>query len=296
MDNLTLNNGVVMPALGFSVFQNPPEETRASVATALESGYRHIAAAAAYFSERQVGEAIAASGIARDELFLQTSLWISDYGRDKTLRGFEKSTRKLGVDRLDLVLLHQPLTSVFDRTIEAWHVLEQLLAEGRVRAIGVSNFMPGDLKALLAAASVVPAVNQIELHPYFSQPEVQALNAEHGIITQAWSPIGGVTFYPGWAGSPHHSSALADPVIVGIAEAHGRTPAQVMLRWHLQQGRSAIPKSANPGRIAENLDVFGFTLTATELAALDALDTGVRGGPDPAAITLDTFKGEIPEE
>jgi 2,5-diketo-D-gluconate reductase A len=296
MDNLTLNNGVVMPALGFSVFQNPPEETRASVASALESGYRHIAAAAAYLSERQVGAAIAASGVARDELFLQTSLWITDYGRDETPRGLAKSLRKLGVDRLDLVLLHQPLTSSFDRTLAAWHALEKLHADGLVRAIGVSNFMPGDLRKLLAEAAVTPAVNQIELHPYFTQPEVRALNADHGIITQAWSPIGGVTFYPGWAKSTKHTSALEDPTINTIAKGYGKTPAQVMLRWHLQRGRSAIPKSANPGRIAENLDVFGFALTPAELAALDALDTGVRGGPDPAEITLDTFKGEIPEE
>ncbi|GAB3255438.1 aldo/keto reductase [Kineosporia babensis] len=295
MNNLTLNNGVTMPALGFSVFQNPPAETRASVESALAAGYRQITTAAAYFSEPQVGEAIAASGIGRDDLFLQTSLWISDYGYEETLHGFDKSARKLGVEQIDLVLLHQPLPSAFERTLEAYRALETLLADGRVRAIGVSNFMVDALNMLLEKVNVVPAVNQIELHPFFTQPGVQKLNAEHGILTQAWSPIGGVTFYPGWAGSTNHPSALTDPTLVAIAESHGRTTAQVMLRWHLQQGRSAIPKSANPGRIAENLDVFGFELTAGELATIDALDTGVRGGPDPALITLDTFKGDIPE-
>ncbi len=295
MDTLTLNNGVPMPALGFSVFQNPPAETQAAVETALAAGYRHLVAAAAYFSEPQVGAAIAASAVPRAELFLQTSLWISDYGYDRTLHGFDKSARKLGVDHIDLVLLHQPLPTAFDRTREAYRALETLLADGRVRAIGVSNFTPDTLDALLDTATVVPAVNQIEVHPYFRQPDTQKAGAERGIVTQAWSPIGGVTFYPGWAGSTNHSSVLADPVIGAIAAAHDRTPAQVMLRWHLQQGRSAIPKSADPARIRENLDVFGFVLTAAELNAIDALDTGVRGGPDPALITLDTFQGEIPE-
>src|SRR4051812_4959387 len=242
MDILTLNSGVTMPALGFSVFQNPPAETQAAVETALEVGYRHVVAAAAYFSEPQVGAAIAASGVPRDELFLQTSLWISDYGYEPTLHGFDKSARKLGVDHIDLVLLHQPLPSAFDRTLEAYRALETLLADGRVRAIGVSNFMTDTLTALLDKVTVVPAVNQIEVHPYFAQRAVQSAGAEHGIVTQAWSPIGGVTFYPGWAGSTNHTSALTDPVLTAIARAHGRTPAQVMLRWHLQQGRSAIPK------------------------------------------------------
>ncbi|MDQ0372722.1 aldo/keto reductase [Cellulomonas humilata] len=288
---LTLNNGTEMPALGFGVFQTPPDETADAVATALAAGYRHIDTAAAYLNERGVGDGLRRSGVARSEVFLETKVWISDYGYDATLHAFDKSVGKLGVDQLDLLILHQPLPSRFDLTVEAYRALETLLADGRVRAIGVSNFMPEHLGQLLETASVVPAVNQVEVHPYFSQPDVLATNAEHGILTQAWSPIGGITFYrEGYGGS-----TLDDPTITGIADAHGRSPAQVMLRWHLQQGRSAIPKSTHPTRIAENLDVFGFELSELELAAITALDRGVRGGPDPAAITLETFGREIPE-
>lgn len=204
-----------------------------------------------------------------------------------------KAAGKLGVDRIDLLLLHQPAPDRFERTIAAYRALETLLADGRVRAIGVSNFMPHHLERLLAETEVVPAVNQIELHPYFSQPAVQAADAANGILTQAWSPIGGITFYPGWG--EDRRNVMQDPVIAAIAEAHGRTPAHVMLRWHLQQGRSAIPKSVNPARIAENFDVFGFELTAGELARIDALDTGVRNGPDPDVARPERFAMPIPE-
>jgi diketogulonate reductase-like aldo/keto reductase len=288
---LTLNNGVEMPALGFGVFQTPPDETRTAVDAALSAGYRHIDTAAAYGNERQVGEAVAASGRDPAEVFLETKIWISDYGYDETLHGFDKSAGKLGVDRIDLLILHQALPSEFGRTIEAYRALETLYADGKVRAIGVSNFMVEHLTALLDKAAVVPAVNQIEVHPYFTQPEVRALGAEHGILTQAWSPIGGITFYRDSA----HTSTLQDPVIGDIAAKHGKSPAQVMLRWHLQQGRSAIPKSTNPRRIAENLAVFDFQLTDDELAAIDGLDTGKRGGPEPDAITLAAFGRSIPE-
>ena len=212
-------------------------------------------------------------------MFIETKVWVSDFGYDETLHALEKATGKLGVDQLDLLILHQPAPDRFEKTIAAYKALETLLADGRVRAIGVSNFMPHHLKHLLDATDVVPAVNQIELHPYFSQPDVQAADAEHGILTQAWSPIGGITFYPGWG--EDRKNVMEDPAIAAIAAAHGKTPAQVMLRWHLQQGRSAIPKSTNPARIAENFDVFDFELTADELASIDALDTGVRNGPDP---------------
>jgi diketogulonate reductase-like aldo/keto reductase len=288
---LTLNNGVDMPALGFGVFQTPPDETRTAVEAALSAGYRHIDTAAAYGNERGVGDAVAASGIDRSEVFLETKIWISDYGYEQTLHGFEKSARKLGVDRIDLLILHQALPSDFDRTLQAYRALETLLADGRVRAVGVSNFMVDHLTTLLKEATVVPAVNQIEVHPYFAQREVQDFGAQHGILTQAWSPIGGITFYR----DGEHTSTLRDPVITEIAAAHGRTPAQVMLRWHLQQGRSAIPKSTRPARIAENIDVFGFDLTGEQLAAIDALDTGKRGGPEPAAVALETFHRDIPE-
>jgi diketogulonate reductase-like aldo/keto reductase len=287
---LELNNGVTMPALGFGVFQTPPDETVTAVETALRTGYRHIDTAAAYLNEREVGEAIRRSALPRDEVFIETKVWISDYGYDETLHAFDKSAGKLGVDTLDLLILHQPMPVHFDRTIAAYRALETLLADGRVRAIGVSNFMPDHLETLLDATTVVPAVNQVELHPYFAQPEVQAADAAHGILTQAWSPIGGITFYRGGA-----AGTLADPVIGGIADAHGKSPAQVMLRWHLQQGRSAIPKSVRTERIAENFDVFDFELAPAELAAIDGLDTGERGGPDPASITPETFARTIPE-
>jgi len=288
---LTLNNGVDMPAIGLGVFQTPPDETRDAVSAALSTGYRHIDTAAAYGNEREVGEAIRASGIDRGDVFVETKIWISDYGYDETLHGFDKSAGKLGIDQIDLLILHQALPSAFDKTLEAYRALETLLADGKVRAIGVSNFMVEHLDRLLDVAEVVPAVNQIELHPYFQQREVQAADAARGILTQAWSPIGGITFYR----DGQHTSTLADPTVRQLAEAHSKSPAQVMLRWHLQQGRSVIPKSTKATRIAENFDVFDFDLSADELAALDALDTGKRGGPEPADITLESFGREIPE-
>ncbi|MGW4480518.1 aldo/keto reductase [Rhodococcus triatomae] len=289
--NLTLNNGVVLPALGFGVFQTPPDETIDAVAAALRTGYRHIDTAAAYGNEREVGEAIRRSGLDRADIFVETKVWISDYGYDATLHAFDKSAAKLGVEQLDLLILHQPLPTRFDLTVEAYRALETLLADGRVRAIGVSNFMPGHLDELLGSASVVPAVNQIEVHPYFRQSDVIAADDEHGILTQAWSPIGGITYYR----EGYRGSTLDDPTLLGIARAHGVTAARVMLRWHLQQGRSAIPKSVNAHRIAENFAVTGFELDESELAAIDALDTGVRGGPEPADVTLDRFGIAIPE-
>jgi diketogulonate reductase-like aldo/keto reductase len=291
MDMLTLNNGVTLPALGLGVFQTPPDETRDAVTAALVDGYRHIDTAAAYGNEAQVGEAVHASDLDRSEIFLETKIWISDFGYDETLHGFEKSAKKLGVDQIDLLILHQALPSDFEKTIGAYKALEQLLADGKVRAIGVSNFMVEHLTRLLEATSVVPAVNQIEVHPYFQQREVQDFDREHGILTQAWSPIGGITFYR----DSGHTNALQDPTIGGIAEQHGKSPAQVMLRWGLQQGRSVIPKSTKPERIAQNLDVFDFALSDDELAAIDGLETGVRGGPEPEAVTLATFGRDIPE-
>lgn len=291
MQTLTLNNDVTMPALGLGVFQTPPDETRDAVRAALDTGYRHIDTAAAYGNEHEVGEAVRDSGIDRSEIFLETKIWISDYGYDETLHGFEKSARKLGVDQIDLLILHQALPSAFDRTVGAYRALETLLEQGKVRAIGVSNFMVDHLERLLAETTVVPAVNQIELHPYFIQQAVQDADAKHGILTQAWSPIGGITFYR----DSGHPSALENPVITGLAAKHGKSPAQVMLRWGLQQGRSVIPKSTKPRRIAENFDVFDFDLSQDELDALDALDTGRRGGPEPDAVTLEEFGREIPE-
>jgi diketogulonate reductase-like aldo/keto reductase len=250
VETITLNNGVELPALGFGLFQTPPDETRDAVRAALDAGYRHVDTAAAYGNERELGDALTASEVDRCEVFLETKIWISDYGYDETLLG-----------------------------------------DGKVRAIGVSNFIVDHLTALLDRATVIPAVNQIEAHPYFAQPDVQAFGAERGILTQAWSPIGGITFYR----DGDHPSTLDDPVIGDIAKAHAKTPAQVMLRWGLQHGRSVIPKSTKPSRIAQNIDVFDFELSTDELAAIDGLDTGHRGGPDPQAITLEAFGREIPE-
>jgi len=289
--NITLNNGVAMPALGFGAFQTPPDDTQVAVAEALKVGYRHIDTAAAYANERGVGEALRQSGLARSEVFLETKIWISDYGYDETLHSFNKSAGKLGVDQIDLLILHQPLPSAFERTLGAYRALEKLLADGKVRAIGISNFMAEHLERFLPEVDVMPAVNQIEVHPYFQQPELQELHAKHGIVTQAWAPIGGITFYrPGFS-----RSTLEDPVILGIAGAHNKSAAQVMLRWGLQQGRSVIPKSVNPARIAENFNVFDFVLTTDQLAAIDALNTNERGGPVPDTITLETFNRDIPE-
>jgi 2,5-diketo-D-gluconate reductase A len=289
---ITLNNGVELPALGFGVFQTPPDVTQKAVEEALRVGYRMVDTAASYGNEREVGAAIAASGIARSQLFLQTKVWVSDYSYDRALHAFDVSTRKLGVDTIDLYFLHQPLPQAFDLTVDAYRALERLLADGRVRAIGVSNLSVAHLDRFLPEVEVVPAVNQVEVHPYYGQPALRARHHALGIVTQAWSPLGGVYVYrPG----EDPKNALQDPVVTGIAGAHGKTPAQVLLRWHIDSSRSAIPKSVRPARISENLDVFDFSLTAEEIAAIDALDTGVRGGPDQDAIDFRTFDRTIPE-
>jgi 2,5-diketo-D-gluconate reductase A len=293
MDSLTLNNGVHIPPIGLGVFQSAPEETAHAVEAALGAGYRHIDTAAGYGNEREVGEGIRRSGLDRVDVFIETKVWVSDYGYDETLHAFDKSATKLGVSQIDLLILHQPMPQHFERTVEAYRALEQLLADGRVRAIGVSNFMPHHLAALRERSAVVPAVNQVELPPYFTQPGVQAADKRLGTLTQAWSPIGGITFYPGWG--EERASVLEDQTIGQIARTHGKTPAQVMLRWHLQRGRSVIPKSTNAERIAQNIDVFDFNLTDDELAAVDALDRGVRGGPDPDEVDPSTWDLEIPE-
>ena len=287
---ISLNNGVALPVLGLGVFQSPPAETVDAVEAAIAVGYRLIDTAAAYGNEREVGEGIRRSGVSRDEMFIETKVWISDYGYDATLHAFDKSAKKLGVEHIDLLLLHQPLPSAFDRTHEAYRALETLLGNGRVRAIGVSNFMPEYLERLLDQATVVPAVNQIEVHPYFQQSALQRMHAEHGIVTQAWSPIGGITSYRGM-----DKRSFDDPTLLEIARTHSKSAAQVMLRWHLQQGRSAIPKSVKRERIAENFAVFDFELTRDQLASIDALEMGVRGGPEPESITLEAFGRPIPE-
>jgi 2,5-diketo-D-gluconate reductase A len=263
----TLAEGVAIPQLGFGVFQVPPRQTRAVVEHALEAGYRHVDTAAAYGNEEGVGQALAASGIARDELFVTTKLWNAHHAYDDALRAFEVSMGKLGLDVLDLYLIHWPLPRQ-DRYVEAWRALERLRAEGRVRAIGVSNFQPAHLRRLLDETEIVPAVNQVELHPYFQQWDLRDFHARHGIVTEAWSPLA-------------QGAVLDDPAITDIARAHGKTPAQVVLRWHLQLGNVVIPKSVTPRRIEENLDVFDFELGERELEEIEHVDRGERTGPDP---------------
>lgn len=265
---ITLNNGVRMPQLGFGVFQVPNGETQAAVATALEVGYRSIDTAAVYGNEQGVGQAIATSGVARGELFITSKVWNADQGHDETLRAFDASLAKLGLEQLDLYLIHWP-TPDRDRYVATWKALERLAAEGRIRAIGVSNFEPEHLDRLVAEGSVVPAVNQVELHPALQNRRVVAADDRLGIATEAWSPLA-------------QGAVLDDPAITTIAAAHGRTPAQVVLRWHLQQGRIVIPKSVTPARIAENFDVFGFSLAKSELDAIDGLERDGRTGPHPA--------------
>ncbi len=269
--NITLNTGAPMPQLGFGVFQVPPDETERAVSLALEAGYRSIDTAAAYRNEAGVAAAIAASGLARDELFLTTKLWNADQGRERALAAFDRSLDELGVEEVDLYLIHWPLPSA-NRYVETWRALEEVLASGRARAIGVSNFQIEHLQRLLDETEVVPAVNQIELHPRLQQAPLRAFHARHEIVTEAWSPLA------------QGGALLEDPTIVSIAGEHGRTPAQVVLRWHLQLGNVVIPKSVTPARIAENLDVFGLALSDDEMAAIGALDAGARIGPDP-----DTF-------
>lgn len=285
---LTLNDGVEMPALGLGVYRSSPEDTTRAVSAALACGYRLIDTAAAYGNEAQVGEAIRRSEVARRDVFVTTKLWISDYGYDKALHGFERSTRKLGLDALDLYLLHQPMPTEWERTVAAWKAAGRLLDEGRTRAIGVSNFSSELLADLIERTGITPHVNQVELHPFFTQEGLRATHARLGIATQAWSPIGGVMRYftsdPDAARSP-----LSHPVVTDLARAHRRTPAQVVLRWHIEHGFCAIPKSVRPERIIENFDVLGFSLSADEVAAIDALDTGVRSGPNPADIDTTKF-------
>ncbi|MCH0540003.1 aldo/keto reductase [Streptomyces sp. MUM 203J] len=267
--SLTLNNGTAMPQLGFGVWQVPDDQAATAVGKALEAGYRSIDTAAVYDNERGTGQAVAASGIPRDELFVTTKLWNGEQGHDSTLRAFDASLERLGLDHVDLYLIHWPVPAK-GAYIDTYRALEKILADGRAKAIGVSNFLPEHLERLMDATSVVPAVNQIELHPQLAQAETRAFHARHGIATEAWSPLG------------QGRGLLELPAVVEIARKHGRTPAQAVLRWHLQLGNIVIPKSVTPSRIEENIEVFGFELDADDLAAFAALDEGRRLGPDPA--------------
>ena len=278
---ITLNNGTAMPALGLGVLDRPTRQlTAGAVEAAIAAGYRLIDTAASYLNEREVGEGLRRSGIDRSEVFVTTKLWLSQYGYDSALRGFDASLRRLGLEHVNLYLLHWPLPSDFAATRESYRAAERLLGEGRARAIGVSNFGPAHLKALMERAQVVPAVNQVELHPFFIQKELRETHQRLGIVTQAWSPLGNSVRRAGTGGDP-----LTRPTVVQIATKYGKTPAQVVLRWHVQHGWAAIPKSFRPERIRENFDIFDFALTDIDMASIDALNTGNRFGPDPEVMT-----------
>ncbi|PZH10631.1 oxidoreductase [Streptomyces sp. NTH33] len=266
---ISLNNGVEMPQLGFGVWQVPDDEAERAVATALEAGYRSIDTAAIYGNEEGTGRAVAASGIPREDVFVTTKLWNSDQGYDSTLRAFDTSLGKLGLEYVDLYLIHWPVPAR-GKFVDTYRAFEKLHAEGRVRAIGVSNFLPEHLERLTAETSVIPAVNQIELHPHLQQHAARAYHAKQGIATEAWSPLG------------QGKGLLEVPAIVAIAQKHNRTPAQIVLRWHLQLGNIVIPKSVTPSRIKENIEVFDFSLDGEDLAAIGALNEDRRLGPDPA--------------
>ncbi|MEZ0067068.1 2,5-diketo-D-gluconate reductase A [Streptacidiphilus sp. MAP12-20] len=271
MQTITLNNGLTMPQLGFGVWQVPDAEARTVVGEALASGYRSIDTAAIYGNEAGVGLALRDSGLPRDELFVTTKLWNTEHAHDSALRAFDASLSRLGLDYIDLYLIHWPVPSR-DRYTDAWRALEKIHAEGRARAVGVSNFNAKHLERLFAETGLAPAVNQVELHPYFTQQELRALHAAHGMATEAWSPLG------------QGRGLLEDESLVSIGAKHGKTAAQVVLRWHLQLGNIVIPKSVTPERIRQNIEVFDFTLDADDLALIAELDRGGRIGPDP-----DTF-------
>lgn len=269
---LTLHDGVEIPQLGFGVFQIPPEETQEKVEEALGAGYRHVDTAAAYRNEAGVGAAIAASGVRREDVFVTTKLWNSEQGYDSTLRAFEQSVERLGTGHVDLYLIHWPLPGK-DLFLDTWRAFERIREEGGARSIGVSNFRVEDLERIEREAEKQPTVNQVELHPRLQQAELRAWHADHDVATEAWSPLA-------------QGELLEDGTIETVAAHHDRTPAQAILRWHLQLGNVVIPKSSSPERIRENFEVFDFELSEDDMAALERLDAGERTGPDPGTFSV----------
>jgi 2,5-diketo-D-gluconate reductase A len=264
---VTLNDGNSIPAVGLGVFQIPPADTEPAVGAALRAGYRHIDTAAAYRNERETGRAVADSDVPRDQLYVVTKLANPDQGYDSTLRAFDASMDRLGLEYLDLYLIHWPQPAL-NKFVDTFKAFAHLRDQGRIRSIGVSNFEPEHLTVLIDAIGIVPAVNQIELHPRFTQKELREVHAQRGIATEAWAPLG-------------QGALLTHPMITAVAAECGRTPAQVLIRWHIQLGNIVIPKSINPSRIASNLDVFDFELNANEMATISSLDDGTRLGPNP---------------
>ncbi|MCC2333291.1 aldo/keto reductase [Cellulomonas wangsupingiae] len=273
---ITLNNGVEIPQVGFGTFQVKPEQTQQTVEDALAAGYRHIDTAAGYYNEAGVGAAVRACGLPRDEVFVTTKLRNGDQGYEQALRAFEDSRAALGLDVVDLYLIHWPVPSK-DLYVETWRAFEKLLADGAVRAIGVSNFLPDHLERLVRETDVVPAVNQVEVHPTFQQRPTQDASAQHGIAVEAYSPLG-------------QGKDLESDAVTSVAERLGVTTGQVVLRWHVQAGRVVIPKSVTPERIRSNLDLFSFELTDDDVAAIDALETHTRIGADPATAAFSQMR------
>ncbi|WP_097246787.1 aldo/keto reductase [Nocardia amikacinitolerans] len=269
--SIVLNDGNVIPQLGFGVFQVPPEDVFDVVTAALDAGYRSIDTAAIYGNEQGTGQAIRAFGLPRDEVYVTTKLWNADQGYDATLRAFDASMDKLGLDYLDLYLIHWPV-AIADKFVETFRAFQELKRQGRVRSIGVSNFTEANLRRVIEETGEIPAVNQIELHPGLAQRELRDFHAANAIATEAWSPLG-------------QGTLLEDRTITAIAAELDRMPAQVLIRWHLQLGNIVIPKSVTPSRIAANFDVFGFELTAEQMDAINALDRGGRIGPNPDTFT-----------
>jgi 2,5-diketo-D-gluconate reductase A len=269
---MTLNDGQSIPVVGLGVFQVPPADTEQAVRAALHAGYRHIDTAAAYRNERETGRAIADSDVPRDQLYVVTKLWNADQGYDTTMAAFDASMDRLGLDYLDLYLIHWPLPRA-NKFVDTFKAFSHLRDQGRIRSVGVSNFEPEHLMVLIDATGIVPVVNQVELHPRFPQTELREEHAQRGIATEAWAPLG-------------QGSLLEHPKVTAVADSHGRTTAQVLIRWHIQLGNIVIPKSVNPTRIASNFDVFDFELSADEMASISSLDDGTRLGPDPRSFNF----------
>jgi 2,5-diketo-D-gluconate reductase A len=272
LTSVTLNDGNSIPTIGFGVFQIPPDQTEAAVSTALRAGYRHIDTAAAYRNERETGRAIANSGLAREDVFVVTKLWNSDQGYAATMAAFDASMARLGLDYLDLYLVHWPCPE-FNTYVDTFKAFASLHDQGRIKSIGVSNFAPEHLSVLVDATGIIPAVNQVELHPFLPQAELRRIHAQLGVATEAWAPLG-------------QGALLTNPTITEIADRLGKTPAQVLIRWHIQLGNIVIPKSVTPDRIVSNFDVFDFALTERDMASIATLDNGTRLGPDPRTFNV----------
>lgn len=270
---IVLSDGQVMPKLGFGAYQVDGGDAVGTIVSALELGYRSVDTAAFYGNEEEVGRAIHDSGLPRDEVFVTTKLWNADHGYDATMRAFDASSKRLGLDRLDLFLIHWPVP-VADRYVDTFRAMQALKRQGRVVSIGVSNFTRAHLERVIGETGEVPAINQVELHPYYAQSELRAFHAAHGIVTEAWSPLG-------------RGAEFNDSVIIALADKLGRTPAQVILRWHMQLGNVAIPKSSDPKRMAENLAIFDFELTGREMTQIAGIDKGARQGADPDLFDMD---------